>query len=199
MKYLKLTMLLLLFACQGNTKVAGDESKMNQVAEKVSNDPVIVEGAIGIIVESENYQFGDIIPVFDKNQNKISEIVITEETEVLALKCLSQDESAYEVLLEDGNVGYIPVSEQKVKFQTWQEHILNSLFAVGFNEKNNPLHEDPSEESKTIYYDQNEFYHPSQIKGEWLQVKWGSEGSWNYGWIRWREKEKLLIELFYFA
>ena len=199
MKYFKLSILLLLFACQGNTKDTKDESNMNPVVEKTSNDPVVVEGAIGIIVESEDYRFGDTIPVLDKNQNKVSKIVITEETEVLKLKCLSKSESTYEVLLQNDSVGYIPVSEKKVKFQTWQEHILNHLFAVGFNKKDNPLHEDPSEGSKTIYYDKDEFYHPSQIKGEWLQVKWGSEGSWNYGWIKWREKEKLLIELFYFA
>lgn len=199
MKYFKLCLVLLSFACQGNTKETGDQSKLNQVAEKISNDQVVVEGTIGVLVESEGYQFGDIILVFDENQNKISEIVITEETEVLALRCLSKDESVFKVLSEDGNVGYIPINEQKVKFQTWEEHVLNSLFAVTFNEKNNSLHEDPSEGSKIIYYDKDEFYHPYQIKGEWLQVKWGSEGSWNYGWIRWRDKEKLLIGMFYFA
>jgi hypothetical protein len=199
MKNFNLTILLLLFACQGNIKDSKRESKMNPEVDKSSHDSAVLEGAIGIIVASEDYQFGDTILVFDKNQKEVSKFVITEETEVLALKCLSQCESTYEVLLQNNNVGYIPVSEKKVKFQTWQEHILNRLFAVGFNTRDNPLHEEPFEGSKKIWSDKDDFYHPCRIKGDWLQVKWGTEFSWNYGWVKWREKEKLLIELFYFA
>lgn len=199
MNYLTLILFLVLSACQGNTRNGLVKNESDQMVVMKNYDPIIVEGSIGFIVESENYQFGDIIPVFDENQNKISEIIITEETEVLALKCLSRDKTVYEVLLDGSNVGYIPISEQKVEFQTWQEHVLNRLFAVGFNEENNPLRKEPSGDSKTIHYDQNEFYHPNQIKGEWLQVKWGSGDNWDYGWIRWRENDKLLIEMFYFA
>lgn len=157
-----------------------------------------IEGAAGIIVTSEDFQFGDTINVFDKSEKLLKQIIITDENEVLALKCLSKVNSFYKVELEDKSIGFIPRSEKEVSFQTWEEHIL-SVFSVGFDEANNPLLENPTENADKVYYDKNEFYHPSQIIGEWLQVKWGSASNWEYGWIKWKKGEKLLIELFYFA
>lgn len=54
-------------------------------------------------------------------------------------------------------------------FQTWSKHILERVFAFGFNGKANSLREKPSQKSKSIYYNQDEFYQPSQILGELLQ------------------------------
>ena len=128
----------------------------------------------------------------------LKEIIITDENQELSLRCLSKDKSFYKVKLENNELGFIPLDERGVKFQTWEEHIL-SLFAIGFKESINPLRDKPSDESDKIYYDPDEFYHPNQIKGEWLQVKWGTEGDWEYGWVKWKENGKLLINFFYFA
>lgn len=104
----------------------------------------------------------------------------------------------YQVKIDNGDVGYIPLSSKKVLFQTWEEHFL-SLFSVGFNEKKNPLRKEPSLDAEMLYYDQDEFYHPNQIKGEWLQIKYGSESNWRYGWIKWKSENNLIIDLYYFA
>lgn len=111
---------------------------------------------------------------------------------------MDKNESYYQVKLENGDIGYILISSRKVIFQTWEEHILG-LFSVGFDEKKNPLRKEPSLDAEMLYYNQDEFYHPNQIKGEWLQTKYGSEGNWQYGWIKWKSEDNLIIELYYFA
>lgn len=157
-----------------------------------------VEGAIGLITTSGHYEFGDSIEIFDKYRKVQRIIVITEEYQKLSLKCLSKDDLFYKVQSENDEIGFIPKNEKKVIFQTWEEHIL-SVFSVGFDEVSNPILESPSENSKKVTYDKDDFYYPIKIKRDWLQVKWGSDGDWKYGWIRWKEGEKLVIQLFYFA
>lgn len=206
MKSIHLFSLVLLIACdQGNSdKTTSKNSVVKEVvetkAEYISSQmrQSVIEGAIGLIATSENYQFGDTINIFDKGGKVQKHIVITDENQVLSLKCLSKDNSFYKVQFENNDIGFIPKSEKAVIFQTWEEHILG-VFSVDFDEANNPLLEVPSEGSEKANYDKDEFYHPNQIKGDWLQVKWGSEDNWEYGWIRWKVGEKLLIELYYFA
>lgn len=203
MKYLNLSITLLLLSCQLNTKEVNESSSIEREASSAMesiNQPTLIEGAIGLIIESNDYQLGEVIAIFSNDKRKqISEIAIREETQVLVLKCLAKEEVYYKVLLEDGRSGFIPCNEESVVFQTWQEHIINNVFAVSFDATENPLLKEASEESYKLYYDRDEFYHPSKIEGEWLQLRWGYEGSWEYGWIKWRRNDKLLVELFYFA
>lgn len=161
-------------------------------------DSEIVEGAIGIITTTDNYQFGDIITVLQEDKKQSSNIILTEEYQIFAVKCLSQDKVYYKVRQDNGKIGFIKKDNKKIQFETWEEHILN-LFSVGFESKTNPLHRDPVLTSEKIVLDPDEFCHPYKIQGNWLQVKWGNEDNWNYGWIRWKENTKLLIEFFYFA
>lgn len=196
MKYLLIIWLFVFinFSCQSNVK---NENKVVTIHSD-KKESAKIEGTIGIVTTNESYQFGEKIFILNKDKQPIQPIVIKEEYQILALRCLSEDDNYYEVELPNKEIGYLEKHQKIIKFQTWEEHIL-SLFSVGFNYDENIIKTSPNNESESIRYESDEFYHPSQIKEEWLQVKWGSEGSWNYGWIKWREKEKLLIELFYFA
>jgi hypothetical protein len=205
MKYLSLLFLILLISCKGQpnqleqqSSKTSDEKPTDFSSNEIDNNSAVVENAIGILVTSESYQFGDTISVYDEKQNLFIKLVRADESQVIALKCLTHDKRYFQVELDNNGIGLIPRNSTKVMLQTWEEHIL-SLFSVGFDEQKNPLLKEPSLSAEQLYYDQDEFYHPTQIKGEWLQVKWGSEENWNYGWIKWKDKDKLLIELFYFA
>ena len=110
---------------------------------------------------------------------------------------IASDEQYYQIKLEDERTGYIPKKSEYVVFQTWEEYVLDRL--VGFDPKTNPLRKEPSEDSDTLYYEKDEFYISRQIKGEWIQVEWGSYGKWNYGWVKWKNDGRLIIELYYFA
>ena len=127
---------------------------------------------------------------------------------VLALKCVGKENGRYEVIVneETGLRKYIKADDPALKLETWEEHILG-VFAVTFNRVDNPLLDAPSGQVKEVALSNAEpFFHPVEIKGEWLKVKWeSSEGmerkgpNYNSGWIKWKEGESLLVELFYFA
>ena len=59
-------------------------------------------------------------------------------------------------------------------FRRWEEYLLSS-FAVGFNVLDNPLLETPSIESNRVTVNEKTPYHPIEIKGEWLKVRWKIE------------------------
>lgn len=193
MKFVTFFVLTLILTCQSSSQREKSESNKKSELTRFT-----IKGAIGVIVTNDNYHFGDTIHVLDSSKQLLREIVITDENQELSLRCLAKDEKYYKVQIDDSKVGLIDRDEKGVMFQSWEEHIM-SVFAIGFDEQSNPLRQQPSEKSEVLYYDHNEFYHPSQIKGEWLQLKWGSEGDWQYGWVKWTDGEKLVIELFYFA
>lgn len=157
-----------------------------------------IEGAIGILTTSNNYRFGDTIGVYKPNGKLLTILKRTEEYQVIALKCLALTKSHYQVLLDNGEKGLVSRYSKHIEFQTWEEHML-SLFAVGFNEKDNPLMAQPSKEGKKLDFKKDEFYHPIQIKADWLKVEWDSGNKKQYGWVRWKNKERLIVELYYFA
>lgn len=172
------------------------EIKQDGVNQDITLDRI--NGAIGLIITSDNYQFGEVISVYTQEDKLLTEIVRTDENQTIVLKCIAQENQYYKVKLDNEQEGYIPKKSDKIIFQTWEEHILD-VFSVDFNIKANPLRSEPIEDSKPLYFDRDEFYHPNQIKGDWLQVKWGSDGNWSYGWVKWKSEGKLLIDLYYLA
>lgn len=193
------TITALATSCQSNGKQTENMDTVpleDSIPENAKG--IKIEGAIGIVTTSDAYEFGDTIPILDQQKKLSQTIVITDEYQKLKLRCLSQTSKSYQVRLDDGNVGYIRKDQPKVKFQTWEEHVL-SVFAIGFDAEANPIKKESNNRAPENIYNPDEFYHPSKIQSDWLQIKWGTEGSWKYGWIKWRNEEKLLIELFYFA
>lgn len=157
-----------------------------------------INGSIGIITTTNKYQFGDSIFVFNEQKQPFTSIVITYEYQILALKCLMNTKDFYKVQISDSVSGYLLKINPLIKYQTWEEHVL-SVFSVGFNEKTNPIRIKPNNTASLVNYVSGEFYLPYKIQGDWLQVRWGSDKDWEYGWIIWEKNGTLIIELFYFA
>ncbi len=171
------------------------------LTEKITkNDTIKIYNKDGSLWHMFTYYYDDSDGKYDFYNEEFRPFSFHPDYFLLALKVTDDVGDSYRVVVNEseGLKKFLRKTNHSLKFQTWEEHIL-SLFSVGFNYDKNIIKTSPNNESESIKYDSDEFYHPSQIKGKWLQVKWGSEGSWNYGWIKWREKEKLLIELFYFA
>jgi len=123
---------------------------------------------------------------------------------LLALRLVGEDKNRYEVIVNEdtGLKKFVKKSDRSLKFQTWVEHI-KGVFSVKFNQVENPLRESPAGRVKHAELPEDVFFHPVQVKGEWLKVRWdGSQqakkdaGS---GWVKWRDDSQLLVELFYFA
>jgi len=127
---------------------------------------------------------------------------------VLALKCVGKDANRFQVVVNESTrlTKFIRRRDENFKFQTWNEHILD-LFAVGFNAANNPLRTRPGETGNAVQLPSDEVtFHPLQIKGNWLKVSWnvsddrkGKDKKVRYGWVKWKQNSKLLVELFYFS
>jgi hypothetical protein len=79
-------------------------------------------------------------------------------------------------------------------FQTWEDHIVHSVSSLGFNPKSNPIRKESSGMAAIVPYIHDSFYHPIKIKGEWLLLRKFDE---EYGWIKWRDGDHLLIDIFY--
>ena len=85
-------------------------------------------------------------------------------------------------------------SNTDLTFMTWEQYITQVVVAVGFNPDSNPIKSQPDTDSKTIPYVHDSFYHPIKIQGDWLFINRFED---ECGWIKWRDKDLLLIDLFY--
>lgn len=126
---------------------------------------------------------------------------------LLALKCVGKSEHRFEVVVneETGLKKYVQADDQSLKFETWEEHI-PKVFAVDFNRTDNPVLETPEGRVKSIDFPKGVTFHPVEVKGEWLKIRWAdTERTANkktqadFGWVRWKRDEAILIELFYFS
>lgn len=126
---------------------------------------------------------------------------------LLALKYVDEDASRFKVVVneEKGLVKYVNKADKNLQFQTWEAHIFKA-FSIEFDEKENPLREMPDGKIKKFDYSKHQIFSPVEIQGEWLKVDWKTESDLDknqlktdFGWIRWKQNEKLLINLFYFA
>lgn len=122
----------------------------------------------------------------------------------LALKCVAEDKSRYEVIVneETGLKKFVKKDDAALKFQSWDDHI-KGAFAVKFNQAENPLRESPAGKVKNADLREDVTFHPVQVNGEWLKVRWGGsqqpKKDTGSGWVKWRDNDQILVELFYFA
>ena len=125
----------------------------------------------------------------------------------LALRCVGKDNGRYEVIVneETGLRKYVRADDRFLKLETWEEHLQDT--AVDFNQAENPVLEAPHGRVKKVALPGSgapfHSVHTVEVKGEWLKVKWDtSRGTvsqvpkYDYGWIKWKKGDKLLVEFF---
>lgn len=119
---------------------------------------------------------------------------------LLWFRCISKNKKFYTIIINEKTKleKLINISDENVAFSTWEELILHS-FSVDFDYHNNPIKKEISDSSEIILYDEDAFYHAIKISGDWLKIKWENGKDWSYGYIKWKQNNKLLIELFFFA
>ncbi|WP_347219124.1 hypothetical protein [Chryseobacterium sp.] len=164
----------------------------------------------GFIVLKNTYQQKDWIKLYNKdhsewksfqmndtfNDDDIMPYIIKPEYTLLVFKFLGTENGFYKVLVNENTIKYIKESDPLFLYQTTQEHIL-SVFSVGFNEKENPLRTAPDSKAPSQPLDDDSFYYPIKITGNWLMVKDDHEQNL---WIKWcDETGHLILELYYDA
>lgn len=176
-----------------------------------------INNTIGVIILKDNYSETDTVRLFnndgslwykftyfyddsdgkfDYSNDDFQPFAFNPDNFVLALKTISVNEDEYYVVVNE-----ITGLRKKIKmtnyFQllTWEQYVLKA-FSIGFNQNDNIIFTEPSVTSKKIPYKVNSYYYPVKVENEWLKIKWSGENELNYGWIRWKEKNRLLIEIY---
>lgn len=188
-------------ACESrDTKNQLQQTNSNQTSIELKSkiNKKSIKNSIGLVVVTEKYKFGDVIDIYDLKNNKVTKIVKNDEYQIIALNCIEKNNDYYVIELENGTKGKIKTDLKFIQLQSWEEHIL-SVFSVEFDNQTNPLLLNPKDNSSKQLYNSDELYFPVKIKENWLQVKYGEERNYKYGWIKWKENDYLLIDFFYFA
>ena len=203
--------LAMLFSCAETSSQSDSKNRSNSNAKSHidSNIKAAQLDSINVVALSENYILesielynadGSLWKSFkfddDFVDKDLKPFSIKSESLNLVFRCLGRKGEYYEVVVnEDKNdIKYIKAGIKYFNYQTWKEHIVK-LFAVDFDEKTNPIRKEPKENAAIISYDGVEFYHPIEIKGNWLKI---SDDNDKIGWIQWIDKKDNLLLQFYY-
>lgn len=204
------------------TKTVNENSKpINESFRSIESDTILtndffinIENTLGVLVFQSIKKPGfeiynengtlwkqlDIADFSSNSKDSILPFALSPDNFLLVFKCRNIVNDNYEIIVNEelGLKKYIKKNDKNFIFETWEKHIL-AAFSVEFNSQTNPIYSEPSIVSNIIAKDNDEFYYPVQVKDDWLKIKWGENDNLNYGWIKWRSENKILIELFYFA
>jgi hypothetical protein len=176
-------------------------------------DDSLLTGKPAIINSHEQYD----------SLNDYCTLVFEPEYAMMHFACIDKSTRAYKVLINYSQVKYLPRKEG-YKFQTWEQYLLAS-FGVRrktdeHTEKPKPLtllHKAPDDHSDTLSLPiGHEMFCSMQVQGDWLKVRYNCfynlehdpyEGQpcHNFihkckdpltAWIRWRQNNKLLVDIF---
>ena len=214
MKGIALTIFILLTFGEGFSSSDFNNTLRIRKLLHVSNSSLTDRGRqtkdLGVVKLKESYQDKlGILKLYNKNGSiwlsfkftdnfkspLLDPLSLKTDDGILVFNCIGEHNAFYAVIVSRDHylVKYIKKSDANFLFETWQQRIL-SVFAVEFDDKTNPLRENPSTVSQRLNYNDNDFYHPMKIKGNWLKVK--SNDTNRTGWIKWcNDKGKMLIEL----
>lgn len=210
---------LFLLSCKDKKTTESSHSKPNKEnlgaspSEKKDEQETPVQRTDkGFVVLKNTYQQKDWLKLYNEdhsewksfqmtdtfNDDDIYPNMIKPDYTLLVFKFLGKENGFYKVLVnEDENtIKYIKESDPQFLYRTVEEHIL-SVFSVGFNEKENPLRTAPDNKASSQPLDDDSFYYPIKITGNWLMVQ--DDHDQNF-WIKWcDEKGRLILELYYDA
>lgn len=203
-------LMIILYSCQqkkGNNNISS-EPKISEIQKDTQTEKIDK----GFVVLKNTYQQKNFLRIYNEDHSIWKSFQMTDtfydkdiipysmkpENTLLVFRFLGKENGFYKVLVnEDKNtVKYIKESDINFDYQTVDQHII-TVFAVDFNEKENPLKKEPDDKSQSIPLDKDSFYYPVKTKGNWLMVQDDHQQSF---WVKWcDEKGHLILELYYDA
>lgn len=225
MKNLILFLLVCSCACSNlekqtsNNKIVKEEPEIkNFLTESISTTEKIDEkrstiiNSIGVVVwkgQEEDTVFiydkpgypANYFPFRDLRKSKINPFAFNIDYYLLVFKCLGSESDYYKVVFDEDNpIKTIYIKKNlSFKFESWEKHILN-LFSVGIFKKDDLKIEANEKSATNINIDwEDNYLRPISVKGNWLKVEWEFKDKKFYGWVKWRDDKRLLVEFFYFS
>ena len=209
-RILLLLILVLTFSVgitQAQTHTTSNSVGLVVLGKSYSNEDFIqIYNEDGSIWYRFTYYYDDSDGKFEYANSSFRPFAFHPDYFLLVLKCVRKQAGRYEVIVneETGLLKYVKADGPSLRFERWERHILK-VFAIGFDQKVNPIRESPQGRVKTTLT-ANAPFHPVEVRGEWLRVRWmpisgAGEYATRYasGWIRWKTDQKLLVELFYIS
>ncbi|PLK44824.1 hypothetical protein [Emticicia sp. TH156] len=133
----------------------------------------------------------------------VSIYAINISEDVFLIEVIAEDKERYQVSIGKGQAKFIRKSDKSVKFYTWTDFFLKYDYAsLVIDKTKNPVREAPDFRSKKVGFIDYESDHISAIKiiGDWMKVKVVSD-CYNckdvYGWVKWKENGKIIINFTY--
>ena len=141
---------------------------------------------------------------------------------IMHFVCLKENKVSYEILVNHSTIRYLPKSKQYT-FLTWNDYILQSYGIRRLTDENGdisaelPLRKQPNNNSDTISIPKGlEMFCPLEIRGDWVKVQYDcfynnennpyeGEPCHNFinkckapltGWLKWRNNNHVLIDIF---
>jgi hypothetical protein len=163
----------------------------------------------------------DMYEKYDSLSNVCS-CVFDPEYGIMHFTCTGKTSKAYRVLINYSQVKYLP-REKEYQFKTWEQYIENSYGIRRKTESDSArtpigfVRKEPSDQADTISIPAGqEMFCPVQVKGDWVKVQYDCfynqehnpyEGQPCHtyinkcaipltGWLRWRQDNKQLIDIF---
>ena len=206
MKLYPYIIFLLIFSCAFNEKKDDDttaKTVINEALEKpISYCYDSIQGIKGFIVNNPDIDISENLKlnIYALDGTILSSVQMDNEYQPIIFRCSDFNEEFFSIVI-DGTKKYLKRNDKRIIFQTWENHILDGVFAINFDVKSNPIKKSIEGEKLVTQLSNNRRITPLEIDGNYLMVKYEDFNTSQTltGWIQWRNSYCLLIELLYFA
>lgn len=121
---------------------------------------------------------------------------------LLALVVVARSDSTFEVVVDEetGSTKWV-ASGNQVVVESWEDLLL-SVFSIEADAATNPVRVRPDLAAREVRVPESvDGLHPIEIVGDWVRVELIDldKTEWDQGWLRWRERGHLLVDLFFLS
>lgn len=125
---------------------------------------------------------------------------------LLKMRCISQDDEFYTVMVnEESQLTKKVRKSSKLVLQIWEQFALN-VFSVSFESLSNPILHKIAGDKIDVDLPDYPIFQPVKIKDDWMKIKWSkkngittADSEYEFGWIKWKSHNRILIEVFFIS
>lgn len=178
-----------------------------------------IEGTIGVVTKGENFSGRDTIEIIDKDNRTWFQFSISYDDSdgeydfenreflpfsfhpdygLLSLVAMEDLGEVIKVRVNDKTAleKFIRPKEHNLVLLSWEDFIVQNVFSIRFDPKTNPVQHNGQE----FQVDPNLYFKPVHIEGDKVKIEWtDSNSELRNGWIYWKQKECMIIELFFMS
>jgi hypothetical protein len=149
--------------------------------------------------EKSSYTIDDIKELYNW-QEDFNPYAFKIDYALLLFNCVGQENGKYKIIVNEksGETKFIE-KKQYLVLENWATHIENSVVSIDFDRKENPIKTQPNQDSEEIKIagEIDPVLEPIKIQSDWLKFRFWENDEEKTGWIKWKEKNMIIIKLYY--